>query len=384
MVALAERLEDMGFAYATRQGTVYYDVSAFPGYGQLSGNSLDELREGHRVEVEPDKRDPADFALWKHAEEGRLLKWPTQRWGDGFPGWHLECSAMSTTYLGNRFEIHTGGVDNIFPHHEDEIAQSAAATGQIPAAHWVHGEFINVRGRKMAKSAGNFQRVTELADEGVEPLALRYLALTSRYRHKLDYSDDSLRGAARGLDSLRSRLRSLGPPPGAGDWAAPPALEARPAGDRPVGAADHAAGHGSADQEPFPLHDRATHPQAPLSVEGLAFHARFTEAVDDDLDLPRALATLRDILRSSLSDDVKRWLALDADLILGLDLHRMWEATDREQALPADARALLDERTEARAAHDYVRADALRDRLLALGVEPVDRADGAVEWRVRS
>ncbi len=385
MLDLAERLEDGGFAYATPEGTVYYDVSAFPGYGQLSGNTLDELREGHRVEVEADKRDPADFALWKHAEEGRLLKWPTRRWGEGFPGWHLECSAMSMKYLGERFEIHTGGVDNVFPHHEDEIAQSAAATGHVPAAHWVHGEHLLMRGRKMAKSAGNFQRVTELAENGLDPLAFRYLALTSRYRHKLDYSDDSLRAAANGLESLRARLRSFGPPPATGDWAPPPALEARSAGERPEGASDHAAGHGSNELPPFWLHDRAKEPAAPLSAEGLAFHARFADAVDDDLDLPRALAAVREALRSDLSDDEKRWLALDADLVLGLDLHRAWDAAApaRDQQLPAGARELLEERAAARSRRDYASADALRDRLAELGVEPVDRADGAVEWRLR-
>lgn len=383
MLSLAERLEDAGFAYATHHGTVYYDVSAFPGYGQLSGNTLDELREGHRVEVETDKRDAADFALWKHAEEGRLLKWPTARWGDGFPGWHLECSAMSMAYLGERFEIHTGGVDNVFPHHEDEIAQSAALTGQIPAAHWVHGEFLNVRGRKMAKSAGNFQRVTDLAADGVDPLAFRYLTLTSRYRHKLDYSDDSLRAAASGLESLRSRLRSLGPPPASGDWAAPAALEARPAGDRPAGAVDHAAGHGSGGIAPFPLHDRAADPQAPLSEDGRALHARFTEAIDDDLDLPQALATVREALRSDLSDDEKRWLALDADLVLGLDLHRVWADAPATDDPPAGAQELLDQRAAARAARDYATADELRARLADLGVEPVDRPDGGSEWRRR-
>lgn len=383
MLGLAERLVDGGYAYATPAGTVYYDVSAFPGYGQLSGNTVDQLHEGHRVEVEPDKQDSADFALWKHAEEGRLLKWPTERWGDGFPGWHLECSAMSMAYLGERFEIHTGGIDNIFPHHEDEIAQSAAATGQIPAAHWVHGEFLNVRGRKMAKSAGNLQRVTELAAEGIDPLAFRYLTLTSRYRHKLDYSDESLRAAASGLDSLRSRLRSLRPPPGSGDWTPPPALVARHAGDRPSGAVDHAAGHGSEDSMPFPIHDRAADPGAPLSAAGRAFHDRFTRAVDDDLDLPRALATVREALRSALPDDEKRWLALNADLIFGLDLHRVWDHVPIAGEVPAGVRQLLEERAAARAARDFATADQLRSRLAELGVEPVDRPDGAIEWRPR-
>ena len=214
MVALAERLEDAGYAYGSSAGNVYYAVGAFEGYGRLSGNSLDELRAGHRGEVEPDKRDPADFALWKAAGEGRILKWPTPRWGDGYPGWHLECSAMAMRYLGERFDIHTGGIDNVFPHHEDEIAQSAPLVGGPPANHWVHGEFLLMSGKKMAKSAGNFQRVTELTDRGIEPLALRYLALTARYSHKLDYSDDSIRAAA--VAALVAPLAAPRPGPAAG------------------------------------------------------------------------------------------------------------------------------------------------------------------------
>ena len=193
MLNVAERLEDAGHAYRTDHDNVYYAVATFDGYGRLSGNTLDELRAGHRTEghVEHDKRDPADFALWKAAGERRALKWPS-RWGDGYPGWHLECSAMALRYLGERFDIHTGGIDNVFPHHEDEIAQSAPLVGGPPATVWVHGEHLLMSGRKMAKSAGNFERVTELVDRGIDPLALRYLALTSRYRHKLDYSDESI------------------------------------------------------------------------------------------------------------------------------------------------------------------------------------------------
>jgi cysteinyl-tRNA synthetase len=384
MLALAERLVDAGFAYATPEGTVYYRVAAYPGYGQLSRNTLDELREGHRVEVEQDKLDPADFALWKHAEEGRLLRWPTKRWGEGFPGWHLECSAMSMAYLGEQFEVHTGGVDNVFPHHEDEIAQSAALTGHVPAVHWVHGEFLTTGRRKMAKSAGNFQRVTELADRGIDPLGFRLLALTSRYRHRLDASEESLRAAAAGLESLRSRLRSLGPPPQDGPWAAPAPLEAGTAGNRPAGLAEGTAGHGGPGAAELDHSDRATSPAAPLSDAGLGFHARFVKAVDDDLDLPRAMATVRDVLRSGLPDDEKRWLALDADLVLGLSLHRVWDAVLEgipTVVLPHGAQALLEERAAAREARDYARADALRAELMALGVEPIDRAEGPPAWR---
>jgi cysteinyl-tRNA synthetase len=384
MLTLAEKLVDLGFAYETPEGTVYFDVGSFPGYGQLSGNTLDELREGHRVEVQHDKRDPADFALWKHAEENRQLKWPTSRWGEGFPGWHLECSAMSMTYLGARFEIHTGGVDNIFPHHEDEIAQSAAASGFVPAATWVHGAHLLMKGRKMAKSAGNFQRVTELADEGIDPLAFRYLTLTSRYRHTLDYSDDSLRAAAAALASLRARLRALGPPPSSGAWVAPPPLIARSAGERPEGLASHAAGHGSADEPAYPVAGRAHVPVPHLSAAGHALHDRFVAAVDDDLDLPVALATIREVLRSDLPPDEQRWLVLGADAILGLDLHRAWDDADAADVLPAGAEHLMRERAAARADRNYALADELRARLFELGVEPIDSAEGSPGWRRRS
>ena len=299
MLRLAEALQDAGYAYATPERNVYYDVAAFEGYGRLSGNTLADLRAGHRGDIEPDKRDPADFALWKAAGPGRLLKWPTPRWGEGFPGWHLECSAMAMRYLGPRFDIHTGGIDNVFPHHEDEIAQSAPIVGDVPARHWVHGEFLLMDGRKMAKSAGNFQRVTELVDRGVDPLAFRYLLLTSRYARKLEYSDRSLGAAGAALESLRAGLRALGAPPTNGPWAAPPALVAGAAGDRPEGIAPAVAGHGG-DASGYVATDRATTPSAPLSPDGRAFHDRFVEAIDDDLDMPVALALLREILRSTI------------------------------------------------------------------------------------
>jgi cysteinyl-tRNA synthetase len=378
MIRLAEALEDAGHAYATPEGNVYYDVASFAGYGRLSGNSLADLRAGHRSHshVEPDKRDAADFALWKAAGAGRLLKWPTARWGEGFPGWHLECSAMATRYLGPQFEIHTGGIDNVFPHHEDEIAQSAPIGGAIPARHWVHGEFLLSDGHKMAKSAGNFQRVTELMDRGLDPLAFRYLTLTSKYGRKLEYSDRSLTAAGAALDSLRMRLRALGPPLPDGPWAPAAALVAGSAGERPVGIAAGPAGHG--DGTGYVPHDRAGDPRAPLSTAGRDLHGRFVAAIDDDLDMPGALALLREILRASLSADERRWLILDADLVLGLNLHRVWlGAPDRPAEIPGSVAALVAERTEARRRRDFARSDALRAELAGLGWEVVDGAEGS-------
>jgi cysteinyl-tRNA synthetase len=380
MVELAEALEDRGMAYATDARNVYHPVGTFPEYGRLSGNSLEDLRAGHRGDVEPDKRDPADFALWKAAGPKRSLKWATDRWGDGFPGWHLECSAMARRYLGDTFDLHTGGIDNIFPHHEDEIAQSAPLVGGPPARVWVHGEHLLMAGRKMAKSAGNFLRVTELIDDGIDPLAFRYLVLTSRYGHKLNYSDESIAGAAAALTSLRARLAALGPPPTSGRWAATQVLTAGAAGDRPDGTATGPAGFGGGE---YTITDRAHSPAAPLSPQGRAFHARFVAALDDDLDLPATLVTMRQILRAELSVDEKRWLVLDADAVLGLDLHRVWDAPAPADDVPDAVLALLRDRDAARAARDYTHADALRDDIEAAGFDVIDAADGSTLRRRR-
>jgi cysteinyl-tRNA synthetase len=234
-------------------------------------------------------------------------------------------------------------------------------------------------GRKMAKSSGNFARITELAGRGIDPLAFRYLALTSRYRHKLDYTDESLGGAAAALASLRTRLHALGPPPVDGPWAAPEPLHAEPAGERPDGVSR------TAPAGP----DRAHEPAAQLSTEGRALHDRFVAAVDDDLDLPTALAVAREILRAPLDGDERRWLVLDTDAVLGLDLDRVWDGTDANahgaaddpDQLPAPVRARLDERAAARAARNFARADALRDELAGLGWDVVDEPGGS---RVRS
>jgi cysteinyl-tRNA synthetase len=395
MLRLAERLEDLGHAYLSDAGNLYYDVASFPGYGALSGNTLEALRAGHRSEVEPDKRDPADFALWKAAgpDSGRDLVWPS-RWGDGFPGWHLECSAMALRHLGPRFDIHTGGEDNVFPHHEDEIAQSAPIVGGPPAHIWTHGAHLLMSGRKMSKSAGNFERITELAEEGLDPLAFRYLCLTARYGRKLNLSDESLAGAAAGLASLRAELAALGAAPSSGPWVASSPLRAGSSGDRPSGRAEGVAGHGGDPPDgsrgaELTLTERAHAPAAPLSEEGGRLHDAFVAAIDDDLDLPVALRITRETLRADIEPDERRWLVLDFDFVLGLDLDRTVDAataaasaaTTLAAELSAEASSLLDARTRARAARDFARADQLRDELRGLGIEPIDRADGSSDWR---
>jgi cysteinyl-tRNA synthetase len=392
MVALAVRLVELGHAYVTAAGNVYYAVATWPGYGALSGNSLDELQAGHRTEgaTESDKRAPADFALWKAAEPGRELHWPSP-WGDGFPGWHLECSAMAMRLLGPTFDIHTGGEDNVFPHHEDEIAQSGPIVGGVPARIWVHGAHLLMAGRKMAKSAGNFQRITELVDAGTDPLAFRALCLMARYGRKLNLTEDSMAAAAAGLASLRADIAALGPAPTGGPWIPPPPLRAGRASDRPVGLAAGIAGHrlptAEAPRTAEVIHDRAARPTAPLSPIGRDLHDRFVAAIDDDLDMPTALRVTRETMRADLPPDERRWLVLDFDAVLGLDLDRDIpgaETGDQPAAstFPDAATSLITARIAARAARDWATADRLRDELRALGVEVLDRADGTSEARL--
>jgi len=331
MISLTERLVANGLAYEV-DGTIYYDVSEFPGYGQLSGQKVEETHAGHRVEVESDKRDAADFALWKRAREHRLMKWPSP-WGDGFPGWHIECSAMSLKHLGERFDIHTGGIDLKFPHHEDEIAQSEGALGHPVVSVWMHGEFLTTGDAKMAKSAGNIVRVAELPDLGYEPLVFRYLALTAHYRSKLEFTADAMHAAASGLARLR---------------------RATAGSDEPV---DLSA--------------------APMD----AHRSRFADAIADDLALPKALAVAHEVASASdLTDAQRRAMLLDFDRVLGLSLDAPAEV---EPPLPDGAAELLERRAAARVARDFTASDALRDELAAMGVEVRDTASGQEAARRR-
>jgi cysteinyl-tRNA synthetase len=324
MIALIETLLERGHAYEV-DGTVYYDVTTFPGYGKLSGNTLDQLRAGHRQEVavDPAKRHPEDFALWKKAGANRALTWPSP-WGDGFPGWHIECSAMSMKHLGDRFDVHTGGNDNKFPHHEDEIAQSEGVVGHQVVSVWVHGGFLQMRGQKMAKSAKNVYRVTDLAEQGVDPLAYRLMCLGTQYRSEMDFDWDALEGQHQRLRSLRRRMA---------EWGGP----------------------------------------APLSEAASTFDRRFREAVADDLAMPRALVVLNEVVGSDLEPGERFALLSSWDEVLGLDLGR--DARERWEP----SREMLDlvaERDAARAAKDYAASDALRDRLQAMGLEVMDTPEG--------
>ena len=320
-------LIDKGHAYAV-EGTVYYDIASFPGYGRLSRNSTEKLLAGTRGDVDPRKRHPGDFTLWKAAGEHRLQVWPSP-WGDGFPGWHIECSAMSMALLGDHIDIHTGGVDNVFPHHEAEIAQSEGATGHRVVSTWMHGGHLLLAGARMAKSAGNFFRITELEERGFDPLAFRYLVLQARYRTKLNFSIAGLAGADHALRQLRQRVA---------EWA--------PGEDGPAG-------------------------------EAAGYEQRFREALENDLDMPAAMALVAKLARSEVAPAAKARLLVGWDRVLGLDL----APEPTPVALPAGAARLLAERDRARAARDFATSDRLRDELGAMGVAVTDTASGQ-QWRV--
>jgi cysteinyl-tRNA synthetase len=332
MQELVAKLLERGHAYEV-EGTVYFAVESFPGYGRLSRNTLDRLRAGHRQEeVDPRKRHHADFALWKAAGPGRLVKWPSP-WGDGYPGWHIECSAMSLATLGEHIDVHTGGEDNVFPHHEDEIAQSEAVVGHQVVTTWVHGAHLLTEGRRMAKSAGNFYALADLRERGHSALAARLLFLQARYGSQFNLTWDALAGAERTLDRLRARVAG---------WARDPGPPTGPT-------------HGVARYE-----------------------ERFWAAVDDDLDTPTALAVLHELEGDESLPPAARFASVTAfDRFLGLDL-----AAEVGQTLPAGARELIADREQARAARDFAAADRLRDRLATLGVEVTDTRAGTT-WRLR-
>ena len=325
MIELITKLIERGHAYEVG-GTVYYDIASFPAYGKLSRNTTDKLLAGSRGEVDQRKHHPGDFTLWKGAGEHRLQVWPSP-WGPGFPGWHIECSAMSMSLLGDRFDIHTGGADNVFPHHEAEIAQSEGVTGHRVVSSWMHGGLLLLAGARMAKSAGNFFRISELEEQGLDPLAFRYLALQAKYRTKLNFSTDGLAGADRALSQLRDR---------AADWS------------KDAGEADR------------------------IGADTMDFETRFRAALADDIDLPTVMALVAELAHSETAPKAKASLLRSWDRVLGLDLDRSAPAA----SLPDGASILLEDREKARAAKDFVKADRLRKELAALGVAVTDTTEG--------
>jgi cysteinyl-tRNA synthetase len=354
-ISLVEQLLARRHAYEVN-GSVYFDVSSWPEYGKLSGRQVEEQEEGARVAVNPDKKHPADFAVWKKAEKGHLLRWPSP-WGWGYPGWHVECSVMATKYLGQPFDIHGGGLENIFPHNECEVAQIEAATGQPFCNYWLLNNMVTVDGIKMGKSLGNAITIKEmLARHG--PMTLRFFVLSSHYRSPTDFSENALDAAKRGLERLTGTV-------------------------------------GLVRQWLRDAQGQEVDPQWVANLDG--FRSAFLEAMDDDFSTPRAIATLFDMSREvntllnsdqpvsqatlEAIDDLYRTLGGD---VLGLRFdEQVHDSTSRAGGDLVDGlvRMLIDMRHEARQARDWAKADAIRNRLADEGIILEDGPEGT-RWRL--
>jgi len=325
-IDLIQELEQKGFTYKITDG-VYFDTSKFADYGKFSGQKLEEKQEGARVESNPEKRNPADFALWKFSpvDEKRHMEWMSP-WGKGFPGWHVECSAMSVKYLRQPFDIHTGGIDHIPVHHENEIAQSVAAHDRPLANFWLHNEFLLVDGRRMGKSEGNAYTIQDILDKGFDPLAFRYYCLGTHYRSKMNFTWEGLEAASHALSNIKAKAREL------------PLLDAGP------------------------------------KIGEIEWKEKFEMAIGDDLNTPQALAIMWDILKSDITDEEKASLLSNMDKIFGL---RLMEAIGKRIDIPDEIQKLAERRQTVRLAKDWQTSDELRDKLKGKGWQIEDGEDGS-------
>ncbi|MBR2377724.1 MAG: cysteine--tRNA ligase [Clostridia bacterium] len=323
MIDYVVGLCEKGYGYETSDG-IYYDIEKFPDYGCLSGNSLDDLKAGARIEVNDEKRSPYDFAIWKKAPKEHLMQWPSP-WGQGYPGWHIECSAMSKKYLGEVFDIHSGGVDHIPIHHENEIAQSQGLTGKNPAKFWIHGEFMLVDGGKMSKSLGNTYTIEQLEKMGYSPMVFRYFCLNAHYRKKLNFTFETMDSAKISYERLCQAI-----------------LKHKNASDN-------------------------------LDEEKLnKYIEEFNEDVADDLNIPSALGVLWTMLKEPASKNVYE-TALKFDKVFGLSLDLVKE---EKAEIPQDIIDKAEKMQLARKEKDYATADAIRNELASLGYIVKNTKDG--------
>lgn len=328
MIDYVQKLVEKGYGYEIDDG-IYFDIGKFPGYGKLSRLNLEEQQAGARVEVNSQKRHPADFALWKKAEPEHIMQWPSP-WGMGYPGWHIECSAMSLKYLGMPFDIHTGGVDHIPVHHENEIAQNEALTGKKSVNYWVHGEFMLVNNGKMSKSLGNTYRISDLEERGYKALDFRYFCLNTHYRKKLNFTFEGLDAAKAAYARLLAQVYK------------------------------HKTAKASGD-----------------SALAEKYLEQFRQAIDDDLNVPLALGILWTMMKETPAKELYT-AALEFDKVLGLDLDKAEAPKEEEQKTeaPQEVIALCEERKAAKAAKDWAKADKLRADIAAMGYTVVDTKEG--------
>lgn len=322
MIKYIQVLIDKGLAYVEKDGSVYFNISKYPDYGKLSGVQWRKLKTGTRtLSDEYTKDDVQDFALWKSADPDEVGYDST--WGRGRPGWHIECSVMSQEYLGDTFDIHVGGADLLFPHHENEIAQSEGATGKPFVKYFVHGEHMLVDGTKMSKSLKNFYTLTDLEEKGFDPMVLRYLYLTAHYRDTLNFTWKSLEAAANGLNNLRAEIRN---------W------------DEP--------------NNSFTKH-----------------WDKFLEAVNNDLNMPQALSIMWDLVKADRDTASKGAALLKMDKILGL---KLGEYLAKPIKVPDEVKALVNNREKARAKKDFDKADQIRKQIEKLGFQVEDTPKGPI------
>ena len=333
MIDIIRRLEEKGHTYISG-GNVYFSIDTIDDYGKLARLNLDDLKEGARIEVDSNKRNPKDFVLWftNSKFKDQVMVWPSP-WGTGYPGWHIECSAMSSEYLGDHFDIHCGGIDAIPVHHTNEIAQSEAAFGVKPwVDYWCHGEFLLNDKGKMSKSSGEFLTLSVLVDKGYDPLDYRYFCLTGHYRSQLKFSFES-------LDQARSARQTL--------------------------------------VRKIAQYRKECTPAAVLDGKTRGYLDSFYEAMFNDLKAPQALGVLWSMLRDpSLADDQKLAAVLDMDSILGLSLDRVEAVQDEGAIADSEALELLARRSEAKKAKDWAQADEIRNRLSRMGYKVVDTPSG--------
>ena len=326
MIAYVEALVEKGYGYETSDG-IYFDIGKFEGYGKLSRLNLDDQIAGARVEVNSEKRHPADFALWKKAPKEHIMQWPSP-WGMGYPGWHIECSTMSRKYLGSLIDIHSGGVDHIPVHHENEIAQSEALEGSKTVNTWMHGEFMLVDGGKMSKSLGNTYTIAQLEEMGYSPLAFRYFCLNTHYRKKLNFTFEGLKAAQVAYTRMLNALYE---------------------------------------------HKVSATATAPEILD--KYRKDFTDAVNDDINIPLSLGVIWTMLKENPSKDIYA-LALEFDKVLGLSLNKAKPAEKEKIEVPDDIKAIADERWQARLAKNWAESDRLRDILAEKGYLVKDSKEG--------
>ncbi|MBX7043301.1 MAG: cysteine--tRNA ligase [Ignavibacteria bacterium] len=329
-IAMVKCLEDRGFTYRTSDG-IYFDTAKFPDYPKLARLDIEGMKEGARIEFSEEKRSITDFALWKFSpkDEKRQMEWDSP-WGVGFPGWHIECSAMSTALLGNHFDIHCGGIDHLPVHHTNELAQSEACTGEKYVNYWLHGEFLNMGDEKMAKSTGNFITLQTLIDKGYSPMDYRYFLLMAHYRKKLKFSFEALDSAKSGYRNLLSKINTLRKP----------------------------------------KQDSASDKQVYEEMK-----SKFLNAVNEDMNMPVAMSVLWEAVRNEkLSAEDRLKLAFDFDRVLGLRLDQA--LPEQVESAPDEVVRMADERLEAKRAKDFARADKLRQEIKDLGFEVLDSKDG--------